>query len=167
MTRWTLIAAPVLLAVVLWQSGAVAQPAAPAAADSSFTFEQYKEYRIKSLDQARERLAQRLADPALPADLKKRLQQRKAYYDGLAQMPVAERDRRFRERFDAIDTDHDGKIDPAERAAWREKQRAYYRKLRDDRRSERRKPHDRVQGVDAARRHPCGAAALPGRFQHR
>jgi hypothetical protein len=131
MTRWTLIAAPVLLAVVLWQSGAVAQPAAPAAADSSFTFEQYKEYRIKSLDQARERLAQRLADPALPADLKKRLQQRKAYYDWLAQMPVAERDRRFRERFDAIDTDHDGKIDPAERAAWREKQRAYYRKLRE------------------------------------
>src|SRR5579883_2444918 len=96
-------------------------------------FEQYKEYRIKSLDQARERLAQRLADPALPADLKKRLQQRKAYYDWLAQMPVAERDRRFRERFDAIDTDHDGKIDPAERAAWREKQRAYYRKLRDER----------------------------------
>ena len=47
--------------------------------------------------------------------------------------PVAERDRRFHQRFDEIDTDHDGKIDPAERAAWREKQRAYYRRLRAER----------------------------------
>ncbi|HZU91308.1 MAG TPA: hypothetical protein VE993_18795, partial [Stellaceae bacterium] len=53
--------------------------------------------------------------------------------DWQAQMPTAERDRRFRARFDMIDTDHDGKIDPAEREAWREKQRAYYRKLRDER----------------------------------
>jgi hypothetical protein len=117
----------------LWQPGAAAQPAAPAAAGSSFTFDQYKEYRIKGLAEARERLAQRLNDPSLPADLKQKLQQRKAYLDWQAQMPAAARDRRFRERFDAIDTDHDGKIDPAERDAWRDKQRAYYRKLRDER----------------------------------
>jgi hypothetical protein len=41
-------------------------------------------------------------------------------------MPAAERDRRFRERFDQIDTNHDGIIEPNERAAWHEKQRAFY-----------------------------------------
>jgi hypothetical protein len=124
MIRWTPIVASALLAFALWQPGAAAQPAAPAASGSSFTFDQYKAYRIKSLEAARERLAQRLRDPGLPADLKQKLQQRKAYLDWQAQMPAAERDRRFRARFDMIDTDHDGKIDPAEREAWREKQRA-------------------------------------------
>ena len=133
MTRWPLMAAPALLAFALWQPGAAAQPAAPSASGLSYTFQQYEAYRIKSFDQRRERLAQRLADPNLPADQKAKLEERKAYYDWLAQMPVAERDRRFHQRFDEIDTDHDGKIDPAERAAWREKQRAYYRRLRAER----------------------------------
>ena len=131
MTRWTLMTAPALLAfALLWQPAAAAPPAAPVATGQSYTFAQYKQYRIKSFDQRRQALAERLSDPNLPADQKAELQQRKAYYDWLAQMPVAERDRRFRERIDEIDTDHDGKLDPAERAAWREKQRAYYEKLR-------------------------------------
>jgi hypothetical protein len=32
----------------------------------------------------------------------------------------------FRARFDQIDTNHDGKLDDAERAAWRVKQRQFY-----------------------------------------
>ena len=42
-------------------------------------------------------------------------------------MPAEERDEIYRERFDQIDANHDGKLDPDERAAWREKQREYYR----------------------------------------
>jgi hypothetical protein len=42
-------------------------------------------------------------------------------------MPEAERDTIYRERFDEIDTNHDGALDLAERAAWREKQRENYR----------------------------------------
>ena len=42
-------------------------------------------------------------------------------------MPEAERDALYRERFDEIDTNHDGKLDEQERAAWREKQRENYR----------------------------------------
>ena len=42
-------------------------------------------------------------------------------------MPAPERDRLFRTRFDRIDANHDGKLDPQERAAWREKQRDNYR----------------------------------------
>ena len=130
MTRWTLMAAPALLVFTLGQPSARAQPAAPAASGPSYTFQQYQAYRVKSLDRRRQVLAERLADPNLPTDQKAKLQERKAYYDWLAQMPAAERDRRFHRRFDEIDTDHDGTIDPAERAAWREKQRAYYSKLR-------------------------------------
>ena len=62
----------------------------------------------------------------LPEREKSRLEQTKGYYDWLASLPEAERDRRFRERFDRIDTNHDGQIDAAERAAWRDKQGAFY-----------------------------------------
>jgi hypothetical protein len=41
-------------------------------------------------------------------------------------MSATERDRRFRERFDEIDTNHDGIIDHNERVAWHDKQRAFY-----------------------------------------
>ena len=55
------------------------------------------------------------------------LERRKAYYDQLAAMPAEERDQLYRERFDQIDANHDGELDPEERAAWREKQREHYR----------------------------------------
>jgi len=54
------------------------------------------------------------------------VEQQKAYYDWLAGLPEADRDRRYRERFDRIDVNHDGKIDAAERAAWHDKQRNFY-----------------------------------------
>ena len=65
--------------------------------------------------------------PGLSAKEKASIERRKAYYDRLAAMPAEERDQIYRERFDQIDSNHDGKLDPEERAAWREKQRDYYR----------------------------------------
>jgi hypothetical protein len=50
----------------------------------------------------------------------------KAYYDWQAGLSAPDRDRRFRERFDRIDANHDGQIDQTELAAWRDKQRAFY-----------------------------------------
>ena len=67
-----------------------------------------------------------LGAPDLPAARKARLEETRAYYKWLAGLPEAERDKRFRERFDRIDANHDGVIDAGERAAWREQQRAYY-----------------------------------------
>jgi hypothetical protein len=104
---------------------AATQPA-PAASEL-ITFEQYRDFRLHDLAQRQARLARQLADPALTASEKTNLEGRKAYYDQLAAMPEAERDRLYRERFDQIDTNHDGKLDAEERAAWREKQREYYR----------------------------------------
>jgi hypothetical protein len=96
------------------------------AADEVITFEQYRDFRIHDLTQRRARLAQQLAAPNLSAAEKKRLERQKTDYDRLAAMPAEEGDRHFRERFDEIDANHDGKLDPEERAVWREKQREYY-----------------------------------------
>jgi len=129
MKKWTLpAAAAVLLAMAWWQWPAVAQRATePAAAGDMITFGQYREFRARDLQQRQARLARQLADPGLPAAEKASVERRKAYYDRVAAMPAEEREQLYRERFDQIDSNHDGKLDPEERAAWREKQREYYR----------------------------------------
>jgi len=91
------------------------------------TFDQYRDFRARDLQQRQARLARQLADPGLSVAEKASAERRKAYYDRLAAMPAEERDQLYRERFDQIDSNHDGKLDPEERAAWREKQREYYR----------------------------------------
>jgi hypothetical protein len=68
-----------------------------------------------------------LAASDLAAARRTRLEQVRSYYDWLAGLPEPDRNRRFRERFDRIDANHDGTIDAGERAAWRDKQRAFYR----------------------------------------
>jgi hypothetical protein len=147
--RWTLIAAAcALVSAVLWHLPAtaqhtIAQPepalARPAAAvqparprpvaPQLITFDEYRDFRLRVIAQRRERLARALAAADLPAAQKASLAARKAYYDRLATMPAEARDRLFRARFDQIDTNHDGLIDDGERAAWRERQRQYYREL--------------------------------------
>ena len=77
--------------------------------------------------QRRARLAKQLAAPDLSAAEKASLERRKSHYDQLAAMPAEERDQLYRERFDEIDANHDGKLDTQERAVWREKQRETYR----------------------------------------
>ena len=107
---------------------AVGQPPRPAA-PQLITFDEYRDFRLHDIARRRARLAQALAAPDLSAADKESLQARKAYYDRLEAMSSAERDRLFHARFDQIDTDHDGMIDDAERAAWRDKQREHYREL--------------------------------------
>ena len=128
MRRWTLLAAiPALIAVAWWQLPAAAQRVAQPAADEMISFEQYRDFRIRDLTQRQTRLARQLAAPGLSAAEKTSLERRKAYYDQLAAMPAEERDQLFHERFDEIDTNHDGKLDPQERTASREKRRELYR----------------------------------------
>jgi hypothetical protein len=151
MRRSTLLtAASALLAAALWHLPATAQRAAPpatgavAAAASEpvaarpaippvarelITFDEYRDFRMHDLAQRQARLARDLSAPDLSAAEKTGIERRKAYYDRLAAMPAAERDQLFRARFDKIDTNHDGMLDSAERAAWRQKQQEYYRRL--------------------------------------
>ena len=129
MRPWTFAVGVVaLVAAAWWHFPAAAQRAAPQpAASESITFEQYRDFRPHDLAQRQARLARQLADPGLSTTEKTSVESRKAYYDQLAAMPEAERDRLYRERFDQIDTNHDGKLDMQERAAWRDKQRDNYR----------------------------------------
>ncbi len=131
--RWTLLAASAVIAATLSLPGEAAQPAAaaaaatPAGAGDAITFEQYRDWRLDFNQRRQRQLAAQLAAPDLPAPQKARLDKIKAYYDWLAGLAEPDRDRRFRERFDKIDTNHDGTIDAAERAAWHDKQSAFYR----------------------------------------
>jgi hypothetical protein len=136
MKRWTLLAAvATLIVAACWHLPAEAQRATqPApAADELITFDQYRDFRLRDLDQRQARLARELTAPGLSSAEKTSLERRKAYYDKLATMPAEERDQLYRERFDQIDGNHDGKLDPEERAAWREKQREFYRQRADQR----------------------------------
>jgi len=129
MRRWTMVATAIaLLACAWWQWPAAAQRAPePAVADQMISFEQYRDFRLHDLQQRQARLERQLEAPGLSAAEKAGIERRKAYYDQIAAMPTEERDQLYRERFDQIDTNHDGKLDPEERAAWRDKQREYYR----------------------------------------
>ena len=135
MRRWTLGAAAIaLLAAAWWHWPAAAQLAPqPAPASETITFDQYRDFRIRDLQQRQTRLARQLVAPGLSAAEKTSIERRKAYYDQLAAMPAEDRDQFYRERFDQIDANHDGKLDPEERAAWREKQREHYREQSADR----------------------------------
>ena len=129
MRPWTIAAAfTALIAGAWWHFPAAAQrAAAQPAASESITFEQYRDFRLHDLAQRQVRLARQLVAPGLTGSEKESLESRKAYYDQLAAMPEAERDQLYRQRFDQIDTNHDGKLDAQERAAWRERQRENYR----------------------------------------
>ncbi len=122
-------AALALFAAAIWHLPGNTLRADEPAVAPVITFEQYRDFRLHDIGQRREQLAARLAATGLPADEKAVLERRLAYYERLASLPAAERDRLFQARFDRIDANHDGKLDPPERAAWRTKQSAYYREL--------------------------------------
>lgn len=139
--RWLVLAGFAAVAAMLCLPGQAAEPGAtPSAAAShsaaasaktdagpeKITFEAYREWRLRWNERRGRELSAALAASDLPAARKARLTQVKGYYDWLAGLSDAERDRRFRERFDRIDTDHDGTIDRAERAAWHDKKRALF-----------------------------------------
>lgn len=132
--RWMLLIAVAAIAATFWLPGEAAQPAATATAgataagnDANITFAQYRDWRNDFTARRRSALAAQLSQRDLPAAQKTRLTQVKAYYGWLAGLSEADRDRRYRLRFDQIDTDHDGTMDRAERAAWHDKRRALYR----------------------------------------
>ena len=103
-----------------------ASPPVERAAAETITFDQYRDWRLHFIEERQTQIEAELAVKDLSARRRTGLERQKAYYDFFAAMPAAERDRRFRERFDEIDTNHDGVIDRAERTAWHEKQRAFY-----------------------------------------
>lgn len=128
--RRTLFAICAAIAAAVSVPTEAAQPGAAAAGADTITFEQYREWRLNAIERRRSELAVRLAAADLAPPQKTRIEETRAYYEWLAGLPAADRDRRFRERFDRIDANRDGTIDADERAAWRDKQRAFYKRDR-------------------------------------
>lgn len=112
---------------------AAAAPATTATAAETITFDQYRDWRMHFIEERQLQIAAQLAEKNLTDARRAGLERQKAYYDYFAAMSAAERDRRFRDRFDEMDTNHDGVIDPAERAAWHDRQRAFYERSNDRR----------------------------------
>ena len=133
--KWMLFAAVATVACVSWLHAEAAQPAPHPEAEDAITFAQYRDWRVEFTDRRRSELDMQLSATDLPTNRRGRLERSKAYYDWLARLPAAERDAKFRERFDRIDANHDGTIDRTERAAWRDKQRAFYDRDRPGRQS--------------------------------
>jgi hypothetical protein len=114
------------LIVAALAAPAIAAPPAETPTADTITFEQYRDWRLHFIEQRQTQIAAELAEKDLNAQRRAGLERQKAYYDYFAAMTLAERDRRFRERFDQMDANHDGIVDRGERAAWHEKQRAFY-----------------------------------------
>jgi hypothetical protein len=124
--RYALAATAGFFAVACYLPAEAAPAPAESAAADTITFEQYRDWRLHFIEERQLQIAAELAGKGLSAERRAGLDRQKAYYDFFAAMPAAERDRRFRDRFDEIDTNHDGIIDHTERATWHEKQRAFY-----------------------------------------
>ncbi|MGE0259876.1 MAG: hypothetical protein AB7T18_14100 [Alphaproteobacteria bacterium] len=122
----------VVIALAVPVYAAPAEPASESKAGGApsgtapITFEQYRAWRLAAMERRRSEIDMQLAAADLSPVRKARLEETRAYYKWLADMPEAERDKRFRERFEQIDANHDGVLDAAERTAWRERQRAFY-----------------------------------------
>jgi len=122
----TMLLAAALLVGALQFPAQAAEPAALNGPDT-ITFTQYRDWRIDFIAQKQRQIAAQLAETGLGQADRDRLTREKAYYDRQAAMPADQRDHMFHARFDLIDTNHDGVIDHAERAAWHDKQEARYR----------------------------------------
>lgn len=121
--------APAAAASTTTASAAAATPAARPATPTRITFDEYRDFRLHSMARRQAQLQRQLAGPDLSPRQKATIEGKLAYYDRLAAMPADARDKLFRARFDRIDSDHDGTIDQAERAAWRQQQQSYYAQL--------------------------------------
>jgi hypothetical protein len=119
-------AAGVLVAACYLPAQAAPNGTADTTSAETINFEQYRDWRMHFIEERQIQISAELAAKDLTAQRRTALERQKAYYDFFAAMPAAERDRLFRERFDEIDANHDGIIDHDERAAWHEKQRAFY-----------------------------------------
>jgi hypothetical protein len=120
------LAASLLVAAGSLSAQAAPNGAADTASADTINFEQYRDWRMHFIEERQIQISAELAVKELAAQRRTALERQKAYYDFFAAMPAAERNRLFRERFDEIDANHDGIIDHDERAAWHEKQRAFY-----------------------------------------
>jgi hypothetical protein len=114
-----------IAAIALLLSGltASAQTATPQPPGQAITFDQFKAQQLQQLQRAQARVTQRLGAPDLPPDQRQRLEHQQAQLGKVAALPPDQQDAVLHRRFDRIDANHDGVIDPGELQAFRQAQR--------------------------------------------
>jgi len=118
----TAVAGFAMLLCSLTASAQTAPPGGPPQGQPG-TFDQFKAQQMLQLQRAQARVAQRLAAPDLPADQHQRLEHQQAQLGKFAAMPPDRQDQVLHRRFDRIDANHDGVIDPGELQAFQQQHR--------------------------------------------
>jgi len=123
------------LAVQLFTLPAAAQTAPPPPPGpqqgTPLTFDQFKALQLQQMQRVQALLVQRLAAADLPPDRRQRLEHQQAQLGKLAALPPDQLDQLLRRRFDRMDANHDGVVDPGELQAFRQAQRARAQAKRD------------------------------------
>ena len=123
-SRFAIAAAGIgMLLSSLSASAQTAPPPAERTQGQPVTFDQFKAQQLQQMQRAQARVAQRLGTPDLPPDRRQRLEHQQAQLGRLAALPPDQQDRVLRRRFDRIDANHNGVIDPGELKAFRQAQR--------------------------------------------
>lgn len=120
-SRFAIAAAAI--ALLFSTHAASAQTAPSSAAGQPITFDQFKAQQLQQLQRAQARLAQRLVAPDLSPDQRQRLEHQQAQLGKFAGLPPDQQDQVLHRRFDRIDANRDGAIDPGELLAFRQQQR--------------------------------------------
>ncbi len=116
------VAATTLLLSGFVASAQTAPPTAGPLHGQSITFDQFKAQQLQQLQRAQGRLVQRLGAPDLPPDQRQRLERQQAQLGRFSALPSDQQDQVLHRRFDRIDANHDGAIDPGELQAFRQQQ---------------------------------------------
>jgi len=103
-----------------------AQAIAPLPAQSQaapLSFDQYKAQQVQRIERVQATLAERLAAQDRAPERRQRLERVKARLDKVAALPPNQRDALLRQRFERMDANHDGVVDPGEFQAFRQSRR--------------------------------------------
>jgi hypothetical protein len=111
------------IALLLSGLTASAQTAPPPLPAQTIGFDQFRAQQLQQLQRAQVRLTQQLGSPSLSPDQQQRLARRQAQLARFTAMPPDQQDRLLHRRFDRIDANHDGAIDPGEFQASRQQHR--------------------------------------------
>ena len=122
-TRFAIAASIALLCSTHTVSAQTAPPPSGPPQGQPITFDQFKTMQLQQLERAQARVAQRLAAPDLPPDQHQRLEHQQSQLGRFASMPPDQQDQVLHRRFDRIDANHDGVIDPGELRAFRQQHR--------------------------------------------
>jgi len=94
-------------------------------------FDQYKAQQLQQMKSVQAFVAERLAARDLPPEQRQRLEHQQAQLGRFGSLPPEQQDRLLRRRFERMDVNRDGVVEPSELQAFRQAQRERAQTKRD------------------------------------